>query len=185
MSEDPSVLTPPKGVVLEPGENLRLINHQHWFVFRNSFLLSFFCPFVSLSSIFLIDHSRLPFWLASLLMQVLLILSFVCFIAGGLLFFWRLFLWSRTYYLVTNRRLILVTQRGLFAKDRRETSLEMIQDVKAEVNGLQAALYGFGDVIVQISSKEAQLIFEKVGQPYLAQRIIMKEAHLGAQEGTE
>ena len=168
----------PKGIELEENEEVKLMTRQHWFVFRNSSLLSFFFPFVLLSAVFFIDRCSLPLWLVQNVIQGLLVIASVCFGLGAVSFFGRLFLWSRTYYLVTSQRLILIHQRGLFSKERRETSLGMIQDVKAEVNGLQAALYGFGDVVVQISAQEAQLIFSKVGKPYFVQRVIMKEAKL-------
>ncbi|MBU1868372.1 PH domain-containing protein [Patescibacteria group bacterium] len=186
MEQELEIMTDtPKGIELEIGEEVRLISRCHWYVFRNAFLLSFFLPFVLLAVTFFVDYVSLPAWLPRLLIQLVLLISFFCFTLGAVLFFWRLFLWLRTYYIVTNRRLILVTQRGLFSKDRRETSLDMIQDVKAEVSGLQAALYGFGDVVVQISSQESKLIFEKVGGPYYVQRVIMREAHLQGGDGNQ
>ncbi|OQX51553.1 hypothetical protein B5M47_00400 [candidate division CPR3 bacterium 4484_211] len=163
---------------LEQGEEVKLATRKHWYVFRTPFLLSFFLPFVFLSATFFLDHLAWPQQLTSILVQFFLILSLICFVIGGLAFFWTLFLWSRTIYLVTSKRLILINQRGLFSRDRRETSLDMIQDVKAKVGGFQAALYGFGDVVVQISSQEAQLTLTKVSKPYFVQRVIMREARL-------
>ncbi len=165
------------GINLEKGEKLFLLARQHWYVFRNPFLLSFFFPFVLLSAVYFLDYWwGSAFW-AEAIIQLLLFLSFFSFASGLLWFFWRLFLWSRTFYLLTNHRLILVTQGGIFNKNRREISLDMIQEVRVEVRGLQAALYRFGDVIVQISAKQAELVLPQVGNPYYVQRLIMRLVH--------
>ena len=102
----------------------------------------------------------------------------ISMIIGTFLFLWRYFLWKRTVYLLTDKRIIIVRQLGLFTHDDRETGLAMIQDVRSRVGGLQATLYGYGDVIIQVSSQDAQLILEKVGHPREVQRAIIKEAHL-------
>jgi len=73
-----------------------------------------------------------------------------------------------------------VTQAGLFSHDDRETSLTMIQDVRATTDGLQATLYGYGDVIVQVSSQDSQLVLIRIGHPRDVQRMIIREAHLKA-----
>lgn len=177
--------TVPKGIYLEAGEELKLITRQHWYVFRDPFLLCFFVPFVLLSAVFFIDHFLGQTWYSKGINQFLLVAAFISLVLGSLLFLWRLFLWLRTYYLVTSKRLILVIQKGLFSRERRETSLDMIQDVKARVDGIQPALYGYGDVISQVSSQEARLTFERVGKPYHVQRVIMREAKLRNIEAEE
>lgn len=168
----------PKQIELETGEALVLLTRQHWYVFRDSILISLFIPFLMLSAVFFLDFSNLPARFKDNFNQLFLIAAAVSFLIGLTLFLWRLYLWSRTFYLVTNKRLIMFTQYGFFHSDDRECSLSMIQDVRAEVKGLQASLYGFGDVIVQVSAQFAQIKLEKVGHPHQVQKTIMKEAHL-------
>lgn len=172
----------PKRTQLQSEETIVYLARQHWYVFRNSVLITLFIPFVLYSAIFFLDESPLPGTFKDTLNQFLIYLSFASLVVGVLMFVWRLFLWRRTYYLVTNKRLVLVNQYSPFHYDDRETPLYRIQDVKAEVNGLQASLYGFGDVVVQISSQDAALTLEKVGKPHLVQKVIMKQAHLKARK---
>lgn len=164
---------------METDEKPVLLTRQHWYVFRDPSLVAFFVPFLALALTFFLDYSVLPFWLKDNLSLIFVWLAVGSFLFGLLFSLWRLYLWRRTFYLVTNRRLVLVTQYGLFHHQDRECSLSMIQDVKAEVKGMQASLYGFGDVIVQVSSEDARLVFEKVSYPHRVQHTIMKEAHLG------
>ena len=175
----------PAAVELEPNEKPVLFVRQHWFVFRDPFLVGLFLPFVLLFLIFLIDElgdgSTWLLWIQDALIG----LVFLSFFAGIIWFLWKLYLCRKTFYLVTNLRIILLTRYGLFKHDDRETALQMIQDVKAEVDGMQPALYGFGDVTVQVSSQDARLILEKVPKPREVQRVIVREAHLKEQKSED
>lgn len=168
----------PKQIELETEETAILLTRQHWYVFRNPVLIALFIPFLMLSAIFFLDFSNLPVWFKDNVNQFLLIAAAAAFLIGLTMFLWKFYLWSRTFYLVTNKRLIMFTQYGVFHSDDRECSLAMIQDVRAEVKGLQASLYGFGDVIVQVSAQFAQIKLEKVGHPHRIQKTIMRQAHL-------
>ncbi|PIZ47389.1 hypothetical protein COY32_01775 [candidate division WWE3 bacterium CG_4_10_14_0_2_um_filter_41_14] len=174
------------GIEFEPDETVVMFVRQHWFVFRNSILLMLFVPFVLMSFTFFLDYIVLPeflrsTWMQNFLGQLLIWVSEGSFVLGLSMFLWQFNLWRGTFYLLTDKRLVLVTQRALFTHDDRETSLQMIQDVRATIDGLQATLYGYGNVVVQVSSQDAQLVLEKVGRPREVQRTIIREAHLKPQ----
>lgn len=169
----------PKKIELEPQEIPVLVTRKHWYVFRDPVLLALFVPFVLLSAVFFLDYSSIPSWLKDNLGQLFLVLAGASFVGGILFFFWRHFLWSRTFYVLTDKRLILIIQRGLFNREERQASLNMIQDVKGEVKGLQASVYGFGDVIVQTASTaDPMLRLNLVGRPRMVQKAIMQQSHL-------
>lgn len=171
-------LSLPNHIELEPDEVPVYSTRQHWYVFRNPVLVMLFIPFLLGSGAFFINYSPLPANLINWGEKMLLLTAGLFFAMGLILFLWKFFLWQRTIYIITNKRVILITRAGLFTHEDRETGLNTILDVKAEVNGLQPTLYGFGNVVMQISSKDAQLVFEKVGNPHKIQRIIMRVAHL-------
>jgi len=168
----------PKRIELEPGEVPVFIARQHWYVFRDPVLVAFFVPFLMISGAYFLDFSPLSRGLINVGQTILLWAAGAFLLVGLSMLVWKFFVWKRTYYAITNKRIILVTQLGLFSHEDRETSLAKLQDVKAEVNGLQASLYGFGNVIIQVSSEDARLVFEKVAKPQEIQRVIMREAHL-------
>ena len=169
----------PKQIELETGEALVLVTRKHWYVFRDPFLIAFFVPFLLLSANFFLDYSSFPIWLKDNLGTILVYAALISFLVGFFAFFWKYFLWSRTFYALTNKRLILIVQEGLFNKEERQASLNMIQDVKGEVRGLQPSLYGFGDVIVQTASTaDPMLKLNIVGHPRQVQKMIMQQAHL-------
>ena len=174
----PNTANLPGDVELEPDETVVLMVRQHWFVFRDSFLLMFFVPFMLLSGVFFLDYIEMSTMIRNILGQLFLYGSLFSFLIGFVGFLWRFYLWRQTYYVITTKRLILVTQHSIFSHDDRETGLSMIQDVQASVDGLQAAMYGYGNVRVQVSSQDAQLVLEKVAHPRDVQHAIVREAHL-------
>lgn len=168
----------PGTIELEDNEEPILLVRQHWFVFRDPVIIATFVPFMLGFIIFMIqtikgDEGMYYYFNRGLLGLAILSLAF-----GTVLFLWKLYLWNKTVYLITTKRVIIITRYSLFRHDDRETALKMIQDVKSEVDGMQPALYGFGDVTVQVSSQDARLILEKVPHPRKVQRVIVSEAHL-------
>jgi hypothetical protein len=137
-----------------------------------------FVPFVLLSVVFFVEYTPLPVGLINIVGMIALYGAGVSMLVGLLMFLWRFYMWKRTVYVLTDKRIIIIRQLGLFTHDDRETGLAMIQDVRAKVSGLQATLYGYGDVIMQVSSEDAQLVLEKVGKPREVLGVIIREAHL-------
>lgn len=56
--------------------------------------------------------------------------------------------WYYSMYLVTNRRIIEIKQKGFFDRSVQEWQLDKIYNVNYHVNGLQAVIFGFGDITV-------------------------------------
>jgi hypothetical protein len=54
--------------------------------------------------------------------------------------------WYYTVYIVTNRRIIEIKQKGLFDRKVEEWQLDAISNVNYHIGGLQAALFSFGDI---------------------------------------
>lgn len=57
--------------------------------------------------------------------------------------------WHFSVYIVTNQRLIQITQKGLFNRSQVGLGLNQIQMVNYEIAGMQETLLGFGTLVVQ------------------------------------
>ncbi len=57
--------------------------------------------------------------------------------------------WYFSVFIVTNQRLIQVTQKGLFHRAVVDLGLEQIKSLNYEVAGIQATLLGSGTILVQ------------------------------------
>lgn len=171
-----SELKVPRQIELEPGEKMILLVRQHWFVFRNSVLIMFFIPFLLLSLTFFLDYMNLPGVLRNFLTQFSLYGALISFIIGLSIFLWKFYLWHSSFYVTTDRRLIVITQHGLFSSDDRQASLSMVQDVRAQINGIIPIMYGFGDVAIQVWTDDKPMVFNYVPKPKEVQQAIMRAA---------
>ncbi len=57
--------------------------------------------------------------------------------------------WYYSVFIVTNQRLIQITQKGFFHKSVVDVGINQIQMVNYEIAGLQETLLGFGTIMMQ------------------------------------
>lgn len=57
--------------------------------------------------------------------------------------------WYYSLYIVTDQRLIQITQRGLFHRAVVDIGLSQIQMINYEINGFQETILGFGTITMQ------------------------------------
>lgn len=95
------------------------------------------------------------------------------------MFLWLYFfiLWLDYYldvWIVTDKRVVDIEQKGLFSREVSELSVERIQDVTVEVIGIFPTLFHYGDIHVQTAGEARRFIFKDIYDPYKIKDIIMK-----------
>src|SRR3989339_387307 len=165
-------------IQLNKDEYIVKASRKHWIVFRSAFLVGFFIPFVTIFMAMFISTPflHMPKLIADKLSIGFMYASPIFFFFGVFMFLWELFLWYRTFYLVTSQRLIKVEQQTLFSSKTHQMYLDKVQDAICKISGFEALLYGYGDISIQGSSETAQLEFKKVGYPKKMQKIIASVA---------
>jgi CRP-like cAMP-binding protein len=110
-------------------------------------------------------------------------------IGGGLLGAWLvltiavlLWLWWKVedylndIYVVTDDRLIDIEQRPLMLRgSRKETTLDRVQTVNLQQNGLWANLFDYGNVEVQTAAADGGFVFKMISAPKMVQRTIFQK----------
>jgi hypothetical protein len=86
------------------------------------------------------QYPTMTFFFGSLVVGVLLAL---------LLFAPSWINWYYSVFIVTDQRLIQITQKGFFHRSVVDLGLAQIQSINYEVAGLQATLLGFGTILIQ------------------------------------
>ena len=87
---------------------------------------------------------------------------------------WQVVDWENDVYILSDDRIIDVEKRPLFfSEERREATLDRIQDVTLTIPGPLAAALGYGDVDIQTAGGEGQFTFTRVAGPHEVQREIM------------
>ncbi len=70
-------------------------------------------------------------------------------VLGLILFFPAWIAWYYSLFIVTDKRLIQITQKGLFHRSVVDIGLNQIQMVNYAIAGLQETLLGFGTIMMQ------------------------------------
>ncbi len=100
------------------------------------------------------------------------------FLLGAVLFFPSWIGWYYSVFIVTDQRLIQITQKGLFHRSVVDLGLQQIQMVNYEIAGLQQTLLGFGTILMQ--TYVGDLVIHEVHHPSRIQKQIL---HILREEG--
>lgn len=85
-------------------------------------------------------------------------------------------LWTDYYldmWILTDKRLIDVEQKGLFSREVSSLRLENIQDLKLEVSGFISTFVGMGSVHVQTAASEKEFIIHNAKNPEEVKKLIL------------
>jgi uncharacterized membrane protein YcgQ (UPF0703/DUF1980 family) len=105
------------------------------------------------------------------------------FALGLVVFIPSWILWYYSVFIITNQRLIQITQKGFFNKSVVDLGLGKIQSTNYEIKGVQATLLGFGTIMIQ--TYMGDLIVHEVHHPaYVIKRIsqILRDQGIKAEE---
>lgn len=93
------------------------------------------------------------------------------FLLGLLIFFPAWIAWYYSIFIVTDQRLIQITQKGLFHRSVVDLGLSQIQMVNYQIAGLQETLLGFGTIMMQ--TYVGDLIIHDVHHPAKIQKKLL------------
>jgi uncharacterized membrane protein YdbT with pleckstrin-like domain len=98
---------------------------------------------------------------------------------------WGLVLWLRYFsfwtdhhldgWVLTNKRIVDIEQKGFFKREVASFRLERLQDVTIEVNGFLATILDFGDVHVQTAGADKEFIMRNAPKPKEVKALILKQ----------
>lgn len=86
----------------------------------------------------------------------------------------RIFTYRSSVMILSNQRIINVTQKGFFNRTINEAELSRIQDVSSEIKGPLQTAFQFGSVTVRTASNDTKLIIESIIDPYGTQQAIVR-----------
>lgn len=93
-------------------------------------------------------------------------------LVGAILMFPSWVTWYFSVFIVTDRRLIQVTQKGFFHKSVIDMGLNQIQMVNYQVAGLQETLLGFGTIMMQ--TFVGDLVIHEIPHPAKIQKKLLE-----------
>ena len=167
-------------VNLAQDEKIKTTVRKHWLVLlRDSFglIILYIVPFIVYWYFF--DNTITP----NILIEKVYtnpspsVLIFV--VSAWTLIAWvkLLAIWMDYYldmWLITNKRIIDIEQKGFFKREISTFRMERIQDVTVEINGIIQTLLDFGNIHVQTAGESQKFIIKGIGRPKQIKELIMR-----------
>lgn len=153
-------------------EQIYLVIRQHWFKLAEKLVIWL----IFLAILLVGDNlaqTHLPILYTTPYVDVFNLIKtlYLMFLCLGLLILWVM------YYLnvqiVTNERIVDITQTSLLHHTISELHLNRTQDVTAEVHGIFENFFDFGNVYVQTAGETGRFEFYKVPNPTKVEKIIL------------
>lgn len=84
------------------------------------------------------------------------------------------YIWINGLYIITNQRVIRISQRSLFNRLISEAEIDRIQEISTEIAGPIKTMLNFGTVKLQTASTTARVDLKNVPDPYDIQQQIVR-----------
>lgn len=152
-------------------EKIFLLIRKHWF----NYLIFFFITLLTILPVVVtvIYLNYRPVDVSPMTYEILIVVFsiFILFMLGVQLYgFVDYYL---DIYIVTDQRIVDISQLGLFQRKISELQMRQVQDVSASVNGIFNTLLHFGDVLIQTAAERENFIFQSIPHPYTVAKQIV------------
>ncbi|OGE75638.1 MAG: hypothetical protein A3K06_00595 [Candidatus Doudnabacteria bacterium RIFCSPHIGHO2_01_52_17] len=156
----------------QPTERIYLATRPHWVALLKE--IAVWLLFAALPIVF--DAWILPefeFLRTSPAQEIVNLIKtiYIMFLVGALFSIWILYYLN--YQIITNERIVDVTQKNLLHHTTSELHLDRIQDVTAEISGLFGNLFNYGNVYVQTAGEQTRFVFDRVPRPHSVAKLIL------------
>jgi hypothetical protein len=153
-------------------EKVYLVVREHWFILM--FKVAIWFLFIGMLFAFDYFSARyLPALLEEPYIYYVQVLKdiFLLYIVYALFILWTLY--HLSYQIVTNQRVVDVTQASIFNHSVSELHLINIEDVTAETKGLVGTIVGYGNVYIQTAGTKEHFVFNNVPAPDKVAKLIL------------
>jgi hypothetical protein len=82
-------------------------------------------------------------------------------------------LYYLNYQIITNERVVDMTQKNLLYHTISEVNLTRIQDVTAEIEGIFGTFFDFGHVYIQTAAEKERFVFDNVPNPHQVAKLVL------------
>lgn len=149
----------------ESGEQVMFEVRKHWFILVSHMFWAFVAILLPILGYAIV--SELPITFIAPGNTIFLFLFFYALWLIGVLIY-VVYVWTDYYldvWVITNRRIIDIDQKGFFRRENATMQLSKIQDITTSVDGFFATLIGYGMVRVQTAGFEREFVMYGVKNP--------------------
>lgn len=169
-------------IKLEPGEKILIQTRRHWFILFMQILSLKILAIIPLLLIWFLSATVTSTLGDSVQLSTYWPQIFFLYLILVALIWMSIFNMWTNYYLdvltITNRRAILIDQKGFFSRYATSFRLERMQDMHIEVTGLIATLLDYGTIRVETASgnQDDELRAKNIPNPGDVKSLILEAA---------
>ncbi len=167
-------------IQLQPDEKIVMKARRHWFVVFSEIVAMFFMLLVPAIAFYLISNSG-----------IVTIRGNTTYLALAVESMWALFVWLMfskfwvNYYLdvwvITNKRLIDIEQKGFFHREVSTLNFENIEDISVTIKGIIPTFLKFGEIRVQTAAESREFVMLRASNPTEIKNTLLRLIDLNKQ----
>lgn len=165
------------------GERIMLVSHRHWFNICIQFVLV-----LAILVLFIVAYASVPVLFPEVKTIYAGVFNFFASLFLMLVWVFAFTIWIDYYldvWIITDKRIVNVEQRGLFNRQVSELEHIRVQDVTTDVEGFFPTFLNYGNVFIQTAAEKERFTFRSVPNPYAIKDLIMKLQKAQAKEETD
>lgn len=158
-------------------ENILVFTRRHWFVLLSTIIVGLFASVLPLLLIvlgaeILIEYNLSAIFTLTWVIYLMVIWFYV---------FYKLTMYALDSWIVTDERILDISQMALFRRKVSELHLTSIEDTSVHTDGFVQSYLNFGDVEIQTAATTQRFLFDDVPKPLEIKDTIMTAAakHMG------
>lgn len=102
-------------------------------------------------------------------------IAFIWIIASILYGVYEIIIWYLDCFIITNKRIIDINQKGLFKRVVAEADINNIQEAIYEISGPLEAIFNFGTIKIKTAGTGSIIAMEQIPNPADLRNFILKE----------
>lgn len=156
----------------KPNEKILVFTRRHWFVLLSTIIVGLFASvlpliLVILGAEILIQYNLSTIFTLTWVIYLMIIWFYV---------FYKLTMYALDSWIVTDERVLDISQIALFKRKVSELHLTSIEDTSVHTDGFVQSYLNFGDVEIQTAGATQRFLFDDVPKPLEIKDTIMTAA---------
>lgn len=173
-------------IKLEEGERIVMVARRHWFVILPKILGLIFGALIPILLYLILSHGSYFSYYQKLGVESVIENIFsekvLFYYSIWLLLLWVVFFieWTDYYldlWVVTDRRILDVEQKGFFHREVTSFGFRQIQDITVETRGLLETFFKFGTLHIQTAGHDRDIIIKDASDPELVRSLVLDLTH--------
>lgn len=156
----------------QTNEKVELITRPHWLTLMPRLLVwLFFAILPTVFDLFVVQNQ--PSLQQAPALDIINLFKSVYLMALVMALFGIWILYYLNYQIITNERVVDMTQKNLLYHTISEVNLNRIQDVTAEIHGFLGTFFDFGNVYIQTAAERERFVFDSVSNPHRIAKLVL------------